>query len=274
MKIEPVDDAADPRIASYREARDPELRARQGIFIAEGRTVVARLLEGSRFRARSVLVTPAALEDLRAVLEGTEPGLSVHVAPAAVLRSVMGFNFHRGCLAMGERGPEPSPEPLIAPPGPRLLLVLEGLADPDNVGAVFRNAMAFGVHGVLLSPGCTDPLYRKAIRTSMGSTLQIPWARLGEWPRGLARLRQAGYTVWALTPRGAADLADFGTWRPVPERVALLLGAEGKGLSDAARGEADLEVRIPMVPGADSLNVATASGIALHRLRPAAPSAG
>lgn len=267
MKIERVEDPGDPRIAAYREARDQELRARRGLFIAEGRTVVARLLEGSRFRARSVLVTAAALEALRDLLERARPGLPVYVAPAEILRGVMGFKFHRGCLAVGQRGTDPTADELMAPTGPRLLLGLEELADPDNVGVVFRSAMAFGADGVLLSPGSADPLYRKTIRTSMGGALRVPFARVAEWPAGLARLREAGYTVIALTPAGAVDIADLGAAQPAPERAALLLGAEGAGLSEGARAQADVEVRIAMAPGADSLNVAAAAAIALHRFR-------
>jgi tRNA G18 (ribose-2'-O)-methylase SpoU len=269
MRVQRIEDPEDPRVADYRDVKDALLRSRRGLFIAEGRTVVARLLEGSRFRARSVLVTPRALEDLRALLEGVEPGLAVYVAPAPVLRDVTGFTFHRGCLALGERGAEPGPDELIAPPGPRLLLALEELADPDNVGAVFRSAMAFGVDAVLLSPGCANPLYRKAIRVSMGGTLRVPFARLVDWPAGLGRLGEAGYALVALTPRGAADIADLGTAQPVPQRLALLLGAEGRGISAGALAGAELEVRIAMAPDVDSLNVSAAAAIALHRLRPA-----
>jgi len=258
MGVERVRDVDDPRLADYRELRDGERRRRAGTFIAESRQVVRRLL-GSRFRARSVLATEAAAEDLRDVLAG---GLPVYVAAEATIRRVVGFNFHRGCLAVGERGADLSLDGLL---DARVLLVLEGVTNPDNIGGAFRNAMAFGVGGVVLAPRCSDPLYRKAIRVSMGGTLVVPFAAAASWPEALVRLRERGFTIVALTPDGGADIAEFGTSRPVPERVALLLGAEGEGVSAAARAAADVLVAIRMAGGGHSLNVATASGIALHR---------
>jgi len=147
-----------------------------------------------------------------------------------------------------------------------VLLVLERVTNPDNIGGAFRNAMAFGAGGVVLAPGCSDPLYRRAIRVSMGGTLVVPFTRAEPCPEALARLRGAGFTVVALTPDGGADIGELGTSRPVPERVALLLGSEEEGLSAAARAAADLAVAIRMADRGQSLNVATASGIALHRL--------
>ena len=158
MGVERVCDVDDPRLADYRDLRDGARRRRDRTFIAESRQVVRRLLGGSRFRARSVLATEAAAEDLRDVLAD---GLPVYVAPEETLERVVGFNFHRGCLAVGERSAE---LPLDALLDTRLLVVLEGVTNPDNVGGVFRNAMAFAAGGVLLAPGCSDPLYRKAIR--------------------------------------------------------------------------------------------------------------
>jgi tRNA G18 (ribose-2'-O)-methylase SpoU len=273
MLIQPIDDPADPRLADYRDIRDPHLRLRHGLFIAESREVIRRLFACGRFRPRSVLLTPAALAGLRDLLETADPEVRILLVPHDLVRGVVGFNFHRGCLAVGERGAGPSPASLLDPPGRRLLLVLDEVTNPDNVGAVFRNAMAFGVDGVLLSPGSADPLYRKAIRVSIGASLSVPFARLRDWPEELKALREGGYTLMALTPRAAAiDIVDLGTTQPVPERLALLLGAEGTGLSSAARAAADCEVRIRMSPGADSLNVATACGIALHRLARLPPS--
>jgi tRNA G18 (ribose-2'-O)-methylase SpoU len=229
--------------------------------------VVRRLLSGRRFRACSVLVTPAALEGLRDALERAPADLPVLLVPHGLVRGVVGYNFHRGCLAAGERGVEPPVSDLLEPRGRRLLLVLDGVTNPDNVGALFRNAMAFGADAVLLSPACADPLYRKAIRVSIGGSLSVPFARLADWPHGLRALHEARYTIVALTPQaGATDIAEFGLTRPVPPRLALVLGAEGAGLSPDARAAAHCEVRIAMTPGADSLNVATACGIALHRL--------
>jgi tRNA G18 (ribose-2'-O)-methylase SpoU len=267
MLIEQIDDPADPRLAHYRDIKDPHLRLRHGLFIAESREVIRRLFACGRFRPRSVLLTPAALAGLRDLLETADPQVRILLVAHDLVRGVVGFNFHRGCLAVGERGPEPAPASLLDPPGHRLLLVLDEVTNPDNIGAVFRNAMAFAADGVLLSPGSADPLYRKAIRVSIGASLTVPFARLRDWPGELRELRDRGYTLMALTPRaGAIDIVEFGTTQPVPDRLAVLLGAEGTGLSSGARAAADCEVRIRMGPGADSLNVATACGIALHRL--------
>ena len=256
MEVERVCEVDDPRLADYRELRDGERRRREGTFIAESPQVVRRLL-GSRFRARSVLATEAAAADLGDVLAD---GLPVYVAPKETIRRVVGFKFHRGCLAVGERGEELALDGLLEA---RVLVVLEGITNPDNVGGIFRNAMAFGAGGVVLAPGCSDPLYRKAIRVSMGGTLVVPFARA--WPGTVARLRESGFAIVALTPDGACDIAEFGRTRAVPRRIALLLGAEGEGLSADARAAADIAVAIPMAGAGRSLNVATASGIALHR---------
>jgi tRNA G18 (ribose-2'-O)-methylase SpoU len=265
LKIEMVVDPADPRIAGFRDARDGELRRREGLFLAEGRLLVRRLLATARFPVQSLLVTPPALDDLRDLL-GDHDATPVHVASSETIRAIVGFKFHRGCLALGVRGEPALPETLMRPEGPRTLLALEGVADPDNVGAVFRNAAAFGVAGVLLSSHCADPLYRKAIRVSMGATLALPFARAADWSADLAALRHAGYRLVALCPGAEAeDIVEVAARAPRRPRLALLLGAEGAGLSDATRTAADIEVRIPMAAGVDSLNVAAACGIALHR---------
>jgi tRNA G18 (ribose-2'-O)-methylase SpoU len=260
----PIDDPADPRIAMYREPRDGRIR-RAGLFLAEGRLVVRRLLEGFALSTRSILATRAALDDLQDILRARPPA-QIYEASARTIRGVVGFKFHRGCLALGEEGPPTPAAAIIEPQGPRTVLALEDLADPDNVGAVFRNAAAFGAAGVLLSSGCADPLSRKAIRVSMGATLTMPLAR-ADWRDGLGGLRAAGYTMVALTPHPEAQAIDAVAVHGVASRrVALLLGAEGAGLSEESRRAADLCARIPMASGADSLNVATACGIALHRL--------
>jgi tRNA G18 (ribose-2'-O)-methylase SpoU len=266
LKVELVEDPADPRIAGYRDAHDGELRRREGLFLAEGRLLVRRLLEASRYRVQSLLVIPTALDDLRDLL-ARDDSTPVHVASAETIRAIVGFKFHRGCLALGVRGEPLAPEALIDPVGPRTLLALEGVADPDNVGALFRNAAAFGAGGVLLSSHCADPLYRKAIRVSMGATLSLPFAQVTDWAVTLATLRHAGYRLVALCPGAdAEDIVEVAGRAPRRPRLALLLGAEGEGLSDATRAAADVEVRIPMAAGIDSLNVAAACGIALHRL--------
>src|SRR2546428_12012866 len=250
MGVERVSDVDDPRLADYRDLRDGARRRRDGTFIAESRQVVRRLVGGSRFRVRSVLATEAAAEDLRDVLTA---GLPVYVAPEATLQRVVGFNFHRGCLAVGERGAELGLEGLL---DARVLLVLEGVTNPDNIGGAFRNAMAFGAGGVVLAPGCSDPLYRKAIRVSMGGTLVVPFTRAEPWPETLARLGERGFTVVALTPDGGTDIGELGPSRPIPRRVALLLRADGEGLSAAARAAADLAVAISLTGRGQSLDVA------------------
>ena len=211
---------------------DGELMRARGLFVAEGRLVVQRLLEDERYTVRSVLVNPAARLALGAILSrleilGRVP--SVYVAPAEAFESIVGFKFHRGCLALAERPKEPTVEALVERAS--LLVVLEGVTNADNVGGVFRNAAAFGVDAVLLSPTCCDPFYRKAIRTSMGATLRVPFARVSDWPAALSVLRGAGFSLVALTPRQpSTPLDEFVTTRK-PGRVALIVGTEGPGLS-------------------------------------------
>lgn len=265
MTVIPIDDLDDPRVADYRNVPDPELLKQRRLFVAEGRLVVRRLLTASSHRARSLLVTEAALRSLSDVLGGGDPGLPVYVCSQDLLAGVAGFNVHRGCLALGECPPNPQPDPIIRRAG--LVVVLEAVGNADNMGGVFRNAAAFGAGGVLLSPTCCDPLYRKAIRTSMGTAFQVPYARLSIWPGDLTRVREAGLTTVGLTPRAdAMDIGRFADRTNRPHRLALLFGTEGAGLSPQAESLVDIRVRIPISPSVDSLNLATAVGIALHRL--------
>ncbi len=265
-RVETVEDPEDPRLADYREIRDAERRRRDGTFIAEGRQVVRRLLGAARYRVRSALVTPPALDALGPALMAA--GVHVFMVRQAIVEAVVGMEFHHGCLAAGERGPEPSAQYVLGELRSDRVVVLEGLGDSSNVGAMFRNALAFGVGAVFLAPGTADPLYRKAIRVSSGATVAMPFARLEDWPRDLGLLRAAGYTILALTPREeAVSLSELGDRRPLPGRLALLLGTEGRGLSDTALAAADLQVRIPMAPEMDSLNVAAAGAVALHWLQ-------
>ena len=178
------------------------------------------------------------------------------------MNAIAGFNIHRGCLAVGERLPPPAWESLAS--GARRLVILEHVSNADNVGAIFRNAAAFGLDAVLLGPSCTDPLYRKAIRTSMGAALRMPFALMEDWPQDLYRLKTGGMSLLALTPSARAETLD----RVAPSlRTAVLVGHEGEGLSDAALRASDIQVRIPMASGIDSLNVATAAAIAFYALR-------
>ena len=261
--VETIEDPEDPRLADYREIRDAERRRRDGTFIAEGRQVVRRLLEARRYRVRSALVTPPAWAALGDALAAAE--VPAYLIRQDIVEAVVGIEFHHGCLAAGERGVEPTLDAVLAEARGDPLVVLEGLGDASNVGALFRNALAFGVGAVFLSPATADPLYRKAIRVSAGATVALPFARLADWPRDLGRLRVAGYSIVALTPgAGAVDIGELGHTHPLPARVALLLGTEGRGLSAEALAAADLPVRIPMAPEMDSLNVAAAGAVALH----------
>ncbi|MFO7692734.1 MAG: RNA methyltransferase [Vicinamibacterales bacterium] len=263
-----IDDPGDPRVADYRDIPDPELLRRHGVFIVEGRQVVRHLLASGRFETRSVLVSPAALEGLRDVLDA-QGRLPVFVMPVERLTALVGFNVHRGCLAIGVR---PRATPVEAwwqqAAASGLGVGAERLGDGDNMGALFRNALAFGAGGILLSPGCCDPLYRKSIRVSMGAALRLPHAVDVQWPGSLRRLREAGARVLALTPQPPARDLDEALSAMAPgTTVVLLTGHEGDGLSDGALHAAGERARIALAPGVDSLNVATAAGIALHTCR-------
>jgi tRNA G18 (ribose-2'-O)-methylase SpoU len=263
MPIIRISDAADPRIADYRNVPDPELLRRRGLFVAENRLVVRTLLASTRFRARSVLVTDAAYGSLQDVLALLEPVLPIYVCPKPLMEPVSGYHIHRGCLALGERPAPVALEDLLAAlPGAKRLIFLEAMTNADNVGAIFRNAQAFGIDAVVMGPRCCDPLYRKAIRVSIGATLVVPFATSAD----CLALKRAGFTLVALTPApDAIDLDDFAAG-PLPERIALLAGNEGEGLAKATLEAGDVRLRIAMAPGVDSLNASTATGIALHRM--------
>lgn len=220
--------------------------------------VVRRLLESERFRTRSILVTPAARIQLVDLIERLGNDTPLYEADIALFRELTGFNVHRGCLAIGERPAPTSWRDVLR--NARMVLVLESVGNPDNVGGLFRAAAALGADAVLLSPGCADPLYRKAIRTSMAATLTLLFADAEPWPDVLQDLRRDGIEIVALTPSGSEELDAVRR----PARLALLAGHEGRGLSEAALARADRRVRIPMAPGADSLNVVTAVAIAMH----------
>ncbi|MGH9021503.1 MAG: TrmH family RNA methyltransferase, partial [Acidimicrobiia bacterium] len=213
----------------------------------------------STYRLRSLLVTARGLQALAPEL--TTVDAPVYLAPEALVHGVCGFPFHRGALATADCGVPADPEALVA--GCDRLMVIEGVNDHENVGALFRNAAAFGVEAVLLDPTAADPLYRRSIRVSMGHALRLPFARFREWPLGLHALRDRGFEVLALTPSLEADSLTSVGGRP---RQALLVGAEGSGLSAGALAGADRRVRIALAREVDSVNVATAAAIALHHL--------
>ena len=256
MPVVAIEDADDPRLSDYVGLSDPDLRRRVepdgGFFVAESPHVVEALIRSPR-TVRSVLVTPTqfgALDDLLASLDAP-----VYVARPEVLRRVVGFDLHRGAVAAGARWPLPPVAAVLA--GARSVAVLERITDHENLGGLFRNAAAFGIDAVLLDRESADPLYRRCVRVSIGHVLTVPWTRLDS----LAELRTHGFTQLALTPSPTAQPLDEVAW---PERTAFLLGTEGPGLSDAWLAAADAHVRIPMAPGVDSLNVATAAAIAFH----------
>jgi len=266
MTVTQIACANDARAAAYRGVGDGELLRRRGLFVAEGRIVVRRLIEERRYTFESLLLNDSALRDLEPAIAGLDASVPVLVCRTDAFAQLTGYNIHRGCLALVRRPPPIAAPTLIA--SAARLVVLEGVTNADNVGGVFRNAAAFDVDGVLLSPTTCDPLYRKAIRTSMAATLQVPFARAApaEWEPVIADLHAAGFAVVALTPREPSEPLDLFASRPRPPRIALLVGAEGAGLSDGIESAADYRVRIPISDRVDSLNLAVAAGIALARL--------
>lgn len=267
-----IGDPDDIRIADYRALTDVALRIRfeppHGLFIAEGELVLRRALRAG-YRLRSMLVDAKRLDQVTDLDTGDTP---VYAATPEVLREITGFHVHRGVLASFHRRPLPAPEELLT--GAGRLAVLEDVNNHTNLGAIFRAAAGLGIDAVFLSPSCADPLYRRSVRVSMGEVFAIPYTRLTEWPADLKRVADAGFVLVALTPDEAAtpiDTLDLA----VRARPALLLGAEGDGLSGRALAACAVRVRIPMSRGVDSLNVAAAAAVAFWELRsPTAAGAG
>jgi tRNA G18 (ribose-2'-O)-methylase SpoU len=265
LAITRIDDPLDPRIAPFRDVRERDLAGREGGFIAEGEVVLNVLARSRRHRARSLLVAEKRLEKLAPLIATFGEEVAVYAAGQVVMDAIAGFHIHRGILAHGERSAPLSASDLLAGAGPDgLVIVLFGIANHDNIGGVFRNAAAFGAAAVLLDPTCCDPLYRKAIRVSVGAALSVPFARLAPGADAIALLREHGFTPLALSPSGRMALKSLGR----PPRPAILLGAEGPGLPEGILARADT-VAIPMADAFDSLNVAVTSGIVLHQLAPA-----
>jgi len=261
-RFELIDRLDDPRIEPYREIRERDLVGRQGLFIAEGEVVLRHLAAGGRFRMASALIDSKRLEKLAPMFAALPDEVPVFHARQEVLSAIAGFPLHRGILGIGRRGEPVAAEQLLASPGESgLLLVLHGIANHDNLGAIFRNAAAFCVDGVVLDAHCCDPLYRKALRVSVGAALRVPFARLAPGEDALALLTRRAIEAIALTPRGELPLSELRR----SARMAVLLGAEGPGLAEEVIAGAH-SVRIPMAHGFDSLNVATTSGIVLHHL--------
>ncbi len=254
-----IDDPADPRLDDFRDLstadRRPDRPGGRGLVIAEGVVVVERLL-ASPYPVRALLGVRRRIEALGHL------AAPAYVTSAEVMAEVVGFHLNRGVLAAADRAPQPAAEHLARTSA--RLAVLEGVGDHENLGSLFRNAAALGIDGILLGPGCSDPLYRRSVRVSMGHVLRVPFAHLPDLRTGLDMLRDNGFRVAALTPRPtAANLADAGLNRG---KAAVLLGSEGPGLTEEAIAAADMAVRIPMAPGVDSLNVATAAAIAFYAI--------
>ena len=257
----PVIDPADGRLDDYRRLQNHTIRRQiedaGGFFIVEGWEAVRRLLS-TKWKVRSVLVTQDKAHRLQD-LDSSIPSFPRYVAPRDVVSDVVGFDLHRGVIASVVR-PEPADWRQIAAMGARLA-VLEGINDHENLGAIFRSAAALGVDGVLMAPSVPDPLYRRSVRVSMGAVLMVPFARVDSWPGDLLRLKEMGFSMIALTPDPSAELIES---LRIPMRVALLLGAEGEGLTAPALAVADRRVRIGQSGALDSLNVGHAAAIAFH----------
>ncbi|MGO1974533.1 MAG: TrmH family RNA methyltransferase [Propionibacteriaceae bacterium] len=260
-----VEDAADDRLGDYARLRDMSLRkhleSERGLFIAEGEKVIRRAIE-SGHRPRSFLLAERWLDSLSDVL-AKHPGVPVYLVTEDLAEQVTGFHVHRGALASLHRAERHRVDDLLSA---RRLVVLEDIVDHTNVGAVFRSAAALGVEGVLVTPRCADPLYRRSIKVSMGTVFQVPWARIDPWPAGVGLLQEAGYVVAGMTLGEGAITLDELAARDHP-KLALVFGTEGHGLTPGAGRSLDARVTIPMMNGVDSLNVAASSAVAFYATR-------
>ncbi|WP_286131864.1 RNA methyltransferase [Mycobacterium sp. IS-1556] len=258
-----VADPSDPRLDDFRDLnsvdRRPDLPTGKGLVIAEGVLVVQRML-ASRFRPRAMMGTDRRMQELAADL----PGVSApyYRVPADVMAEVVGFHLNRGVLASASRPREPSIAEVLD--DARTVAVLEGVNDHENLGSIFRNAAGLGVDAVVFGTGCADPLYRRAVRVSMGHALLVPYAWAQSWPADLEQLRDNGFRLLAMTPAPAARTLADAMSAVVDDKVAILVGAEGPGLTERTMRAADLRVRVPMSRGTDSLNVATAAALAFY----------
>ncbi|RWL49968.1 RNA methyltransferase [Mesorhizobium sp. M2E.F.Ca.ET.209.01.1.1] len=260
MNLIPIDDPRDPRVSAYLDIRERDLIGRRGRFIAEGKVVLDLLLSTGRFPAESALILENRLAGVQEILRKAPSDFPVYVAAGEVMDRIAGFHMHRGILAIGMRG-DPAPAELLLEGLPRhaLAVVLVGISNHDNMGAIFRNAAAFGADAVLLDRTCCDPLYRKAIRVSVGAALKVPFASFDDTAAFTATLDRLGFSQFALSPRGTTDIRVA----QHSARLALYLGTEGEGLPPDLLTRLHT-VRIAMAEGFDSLNVAAASAIALH----------
>ncbi|HEU0257154.1 MAG TPA: RNA methyltransferase [Microbacteriaceae bacterium] len=269
MRVQRVGGVDDAALADYTGLTDVALRRTLepagGLYIAESTKVLARALEAGH-RPRSVLVQEKWLPDVTDLLAGfpRTANVPVYVGGDELLSEVTGFHVHRGALASMHRPPLPEARSLLR--AARLVVIVEDVVDHTNVGAIFRSAAGLGADAVLVTPRCADPLYRRSVRVSMGTVFQVPWTRLPDWPEGADLVHEAGFHIAALALRDdAVGLDEF--CRHAPKKVAVLVGTEGDGLSRQAVHDADSVVRIPMLHGVDSLNVAASSAVALWALR-------
>ncbi|MFH8938488.1 TrmH family RNA methyltransferase [Streptomyces griseosporeus] len=264
-----VEDPADPRLHDYTGLTDVELRRRrepaEGLFIAEGEKVIRRATDAG-YTMRSMLLSAKWVDVMRDVID--ELTAPVYVVTPDLAEQVTGYHVHRGALASMQRKPLPAAGEMLA--GARRVAVMEAVNDHTNIGAIFRSAAALGMDAVLLSPDCADPLYRRSVKVSMGAVFSVPYARLDTWPQGLEAVREAGFTLLALTPDEQARALDEVAPHTM-DRVALMLGAEGDGLSRRAMAAADALVRIPMSHGVDSLNVGAAAAVAFYAVATGRP---
>lgn len=264
-------DPADTRVDDFRDLnsvdRRPDLPTGKGLVIAEGVLVAQRML-ASRFRPHAFLGTDRRLGELAGDLAGQSGPF--YRATAEVMAQIVGFHLNRGVLAAARRPPELAMADVLV--GARTIAVLEGVNDHENLGSIFRNAAGLGVDAVVFGAGCADPLYRRAVRVSMGHALLVPFTRAQQWPGDLSMLRGDGFRLLAMTPsqqaRALAEVMDS----LAGEKVAVLVGAEGPGLTETAMRAVDVRVRVPMSRGTDSLNVATAAALAFYeRVRSGSP---
>ncbi|MET9481399.1 RNA methyltransferase [Streptomyces sp. NPDC006638] len=265
-----VDDPDDPRLHDYTGLTDVELRRRrepaEGLFIAEGEKVIRRATEAG-YTMRSMLLSAKWVEPMRDVIDAAQA--PVYAVTPDLAERVTGYHVHRGALASMRRKPLPEPAEVLRTA--RRVVVMEAVNDHTNIGAIFRSAAALGMDAVLLSPDCADPLYRRSVKVSMGAVFAVPYARLDAWPRSLDTVRGAGFRLLALTPHEKAVPMDEAAPHRL-ERVALMLGAEGDGLSARALDTADAWVRIPMAHGVDSLNVGAAAAVAFYAVTAGRPA--
>ncbi|MEU0224943.1 RNA methyltransferase [Streptomyces sp. NPDC006284] len=264
-----IDDPDDPRLHDYTNLTDVELRRRrepaEGLFIAEGAKVVRRAGEAG-YAMRSMLLSAKWVDTMRDIID--EAPAPVYVVDPALAEQVTGYHVHRGALASMQRKPLPTASDLLT--ATRRVVVMESVNDHTNIGAIFRSAAALGLDAVLLSPDCADPLYRRSVKVSMGAVFSVPYARLDTWPAGLEAVREAGFALLALTPDARAKALDEVAPHRM-DRVALMLGAEGDGLSRRALAASDEWVRIPMSHGVDSLNVGAAAAVAFYAVTAGRP---